>query len=292
MDRKEFIKKGFLGTALFAATGAMAGVVKNNIDELKELDIIGFNHLPEPNSKIMSNIVIHKSESRGLANHGWLKSRHTFSFANYYNPERMHFGVLRVLNDDIVDPGMGFSKHPHDNMEIISIPLEGDLEHKDSMGNVTVIQNGDIQVMSAGTGITHSEYNKNSDKTVKFLQIWMYPNKRNVQPRYDQISLNAADRQNKLQQILSPSQDDEGVWVHQNAWFHLGTFDQGKKAGYALKDTRNGVYAFVISGKFSINGQALETRDGMGIWDTDTLSLVSEAPGSEILLMEVPMQIS
>lgn len=292
MDRKEFIKKGFLGTALFAATGDMAGVVKNKIDELKELEIIGFNHLPERNSKIMSNIVIHKSESRGMANHGWLQSRHTFSFANYYNPERMHFGVLRVLNDDIVDAGMGFSKHPHDNMEIISIPLQGDLEHKDSMGNVTVIQNGDIQVMSAGTGITHSEYNKNRDKPVKFLQIWLFPNKQNVQPRYDQQSLFVADRHNKLQQILSPNHDDAGVWIHQNAWFHLGTFDKGVQNRYDLKDKRNGVYAFVIGGKFNINGQVLDTRDGMGIWDTDHLMLISDTPGSEILLMEVPMQIS
>jgi redox-sensitive bicupin YhaK (pirin superfamily) len=171
----------------------------------------------------MSKTILHKADSRGHADHGWLKSFHSFSFAGYYNPERMHFGVLRVLNDDCVNGGMGFGKHPHDNMEIISIPLEGDLEHRDSMGNTTVIQKGDIQVMSAGTGIHHSEYNKNENEAVKFLQIWIYPNKKNVAPRYDQVSLKMDDRKNKLQQILSPNSDDEGVWIHQtpgSIWEH------------------------------------------------------------------------
>ncbi|MBL7931657.1 MAG: pirin family protein, partial [Bacteroidia bacterium] len=171
MDRSDFIKKGLMGTGFFLASSASAGLIKNEIDELKEFEPIGFNHLPNTTSKIMENTVLHKADTRGHANHGWLNSHHTFSFANYYNPERMHFGVLRVLNDDRVEAGMGFGTHPHDNMEIISIPLEGDLEHKDSMGNTAVIKNGDIQVMSAGSGITHSEYNKNKDKEVKFLQI-------------------------------------------------------------------------------------------------------------------------
>ena len=176
----------------------------------------------------MSKIIIHKADSRGEANHGWLHSFHSFSFAGYYNPEKIHFGALRVLNDDTVAGGMGFGTHPHDNMEIISIPLEGDLEHKDSMGNVAVIKKGDIQVMSAGTGIQHSEKNKNSNQAVKFLQIWVFPNKKNVTPRYDQISLNLNDRHNKLQQILSPNANDEGVWIHQDAWFHLGNFENEK----------------------------------------------------------------
>jgi quercetin 2,3-dioxygenase len=175
----------------------------------------------------MKNTILHKAETRGNADHGWLHSRHTFSFAGYYDPERVHFGVLRVLNDDTVAPGMGFGTHPHENMEIISIPLEGDLEHKDSMGNVSVIRHGDVQVMSAGTGITHSEYNKNKDRPVKFLQIWVFPDKENLTPRYDQVTLNIDDRHNKLQQILSPDPDDPGVWIHQNAWFHLGKFDEG-----------------------------------------------------------------
>lgn len=238
----------------------------------------------------MANTVLHKAGSRGNANHGWLQSYHTFSFANYYNPERMHFGVLRVLNDDTVEGGKGFGTHPHDNMEIISIPLEGDLEHKDSMGNVTVIKNGDIQVMSAGTGISHSEYNKNKDSRVKFLQIWVFPNKRNVTPRYDQITLKAEDRHNKLQQILSPNSDDDGVWIHQNAWFHLGSLDNGFSTDYVLKGKGNGVYAFVLSGDISINGQALGARDGFGVWDTDSLHIQADSQ-AELLLMEVPMTV-
>ncbi|HRN44153.1 MAG TPA: pirin family protein, partial [Flavobacterium sp.] len=177
--------------------------------------------------KAITHSVLHKANTRGHANHGWLESHHTFSFANYHNPDRMNFGALRVLNDDRVNQGMGFGEHPHDNMEIISIPLEGDLEHQDSMGNTTVIKQGDIQVMSAGTGLYHSEYNKNKDQLVKFLQIWVYPNKKNVTPRYDQITLDLNDRHNKLQQILSPNPEDEGVWIHQDAWFHIGKFDNG-----------------------------------------------------------------
>jgi quercetin 2,3-dioxygenase len=237
----------------------------------------------------MKNYVIHKADTRGIANHGWLYSRHTFSFANYYDPERTNFGALRVLNDDVVDAGMGFGKHPHDNMEIVSIPLEGDLEHKDSMGNTTVIKHGDIQVMSAGTGIFHSEYNKNKDSKVKFLQIWVFPNKKNVSPRYDQITLNSDDRRNKLQQVLSPNPDDEGVWIHQNAWFHLGKFDAGVKVDYTVKQKGNGVYAFVISGNLTLNDQPLASRDGFGTWDVESLSIHSESP-SELLLMEVPME--
>lgn len=236
----------------------------------------------------MINSVLHRAETRGDANHGWLHSRHTFSFADYYDPERVHFGMLRVLNDDIVEAGMGFGTHPHDNMEIISIPLEGDLEHKDSMGNISVIKHGDIQVMSAGSGITHSEYNKNKDKRVRFLQIWVYPNKKNVKPRYDQITLNIQDRHNKFQQILSPNPDDEGVWIYQNAWFHLALFDKSFSAEYNIKAKGNGVYAFVLSGDIIINNQELSTRDGFGIWNADKLSVKAESV-SEFLLMEVPM---
>jgi len=291
MDRKDFIRKGLMGTGVFAASAALGNVVQNNIEELQELEIIGFNHLPNTNSKIMANTVLHKAETRGHANHGWLDSHHTFSFANYYNPERMHFGVLRVLNDDRIDPGTGFGTHPHDNMEIISIPLEGDLEHKDSMNNVAVIKNGDIQVMSAGTGIYHSEYNKNKDKLSKFLQIWVFPNKKNVKPRYDQMTLNLADRENKLQQIISPNADDAGVWIHQDAWFHLGKFDAKKGSDYVIKRKGNGVYAFVISGSFTVGGIELKNRDGLGIWDTDKFNIVANSPNSEILLMDVPMTL-
>ncbi len=237
------------------------------------------------------NLILHKADSRGHANHGWLDSHHSFSFANYHNPERMNFGVLRVLNDDIVGPGMGFGMHPHDNMEIISIPLEGDLEHKDSIGNIGIIKQGDIQVMSAGTGISHSEYNKNKDKKVKFLQIWLFPNQRNVTPRYEQLTLNATDRKNKLQQIISPNPNDPGLWIHQNAWFHLGELDKDINLTYQLKDTTNGVYAFIINGKAEIQNQKLDTRDGMGIWNIDQLSITALESDTKILLMEVPMNI-
>jgi len=238
---------------------------------------------------IMGKSVLHRSETRGDANHGWLHSRHTFSFADYYDPERVHFGMLRVLNDDIVEAGRGFGTHPHDNMEIISIPLEGDLEHKDSMGNVSIIKLGDIQVMSAGTGIAHSEYNKNQDKPVKFLQIWIFPNKRNVKPRYDQITLKIEDRHNRLQQILSPNPGDEGVWIFQNTWFHIGKFDKGFTTDYYIKAKGNGIYAFVLSGDMTINNQELKYRDGLGIWEIDKITVRADSD-TEFLIMEVPME--
>lgn len=238
----------------------------------------------------MVNTIFHPAQIRGTADHGWLYSRHTFSFADYYNPDRMHFGALRVLNDDTVAAGMGFGTHPHSNMEIISIPLEGDLEHKDSMNNLAVIRNGDIQVMSAGTGIRHSEYNKNQDKVVKFLQIWVIPNKKDVTPRYDQISLDIKDRHNKLQQIISPQMNDEGVWIHQNAWFHLGMFDQGYSSNYKLKDENNGVYIFNLKGDIKVNDQKMSSRDGYGIWNTKELTISADTD-SEFLIIEVPMTI-
>ena len=232
--------------------------------------------------------VYHKADTRGFANHGWLKSHHIFSFANYYNPERMSFGVLRVLNDDQVASGMGFGTHPHRDMEIISIPLEGDLEHKDSMGTTAVIRNGEIQVMSAGTGVQHSEYNKNKDGLVKFLQIWVIPNKMNVTPRYDQISIKENEKINDFQQILSPNPYDEGVWIHQNAWFNLAKFEKGNAKGYKIHQPGNGVYVFVLKGSAKIGDQILGTRDGSGIWETDKFTLEA-LEDSEILLMEVPM---
>lgn len=233
--------------------------------------------------------IIHRASTRGFADHGWLKSYHTFSFAGYQNPERIRFGALRVLNDDYVAAGEGFGTHPHDNMEIISIPLEGDLLHKDSMGNVAIIKQGEIQVMSAGSGVTHSEFNKNSDKPVKFLQIWVFPNKSNVKPRYDQISLKKADRHNKLQQIVSPNPDDEGTWIHQDAWFHLGTLNKGITFEYKLKKVGNGVYIFVLNGDVKVAETELSDRDGMGIWSADNFSIISNSDNSELLLMEVPM---
>lgn len=232
--------------------------------------------------------VLHKANTRGDANHGWLHSRHTFSFANYYDQERMGFGALRVLNDDIVAEGRGFGRHAHQNMEIISIPLSGDLKHEDSTGRSEIIKEGDIQVMSAGSGLTHSEMNANEDKEVKFLQIWVVPNKENVEPRYDQITLKNEDRKNRLQQILSPNEKDDGVWVYQDAWFHLGTLETGTQLAYNLQKKGNGVYAFVIEGDVSINGQNLNRRDGFGLWNIENLDIKADSK-TELLLMEVPM---
>jgi hypothetical protein len=234
--------------------------------------------------------VTHKAATRGSANHGWLNSKHTFSFANYYNPERMNFGALRVLNDDIVQAGMGFGTHPHENMEIISIPLEGDLEHKDNMGNVTVIKKGDVQVMTAGTGITHSEYNKSKSNEVKFLQIWITPKELNVSPKYDQISTNDIEEKNKFYQVLSPNKNDQGVFINQDAWFSLGNFSAGKTDTYKIKKNNNGVYLLILDGEIEVNGEILSKKDGIGIWDTDEVT-VKVNENASVLLMDVPMNM-
>jgi redox-sensitive bicupin YhaK (pirin superfamily) len=236
--------------------------------------------------------VLHLAQERGSANHGWLNSHHSFSFANYYNPQKMNFGLLRVLNDDTVAPGMGFGKHPHDNMEIISIPLQGDLEHEDSMGNKAVIREGEIQAMSAGTGIFHSEYNASKSDEVKFLQIWIFPREKDVAPRYDQIVLPDLSKANTLHQVLSPNPDDAGIWVHQDAWFNMGTFNNGASQSYDIKRSNNGVYAFIIDGSFEIEGQKLSKRDALGLWEIDTIQIKSLEAGSRLLLIDVPMNFS
>ena len=292
MKRKDFIKK----SAVLSAIGLSSSLILkantpkkiSTYDKLK--DQIGFNHLPNKEIKTM-NSVVHKANTRGHADHGWLKANHSFSFANYYNPERMNFGVIRVLNDDSIAPERGFGTHPHDNMEIITIPLEGDLKHQDNMGNGTVIKNGDIQVMSAGTGITHSEFNANRDSHCKLLQIWLFPNKKNVTPRYDQIAISSIAKKNKLYQILSPNKNDHGVWIHQNAWFHIGQYVENSKDEYVLKSKANGIYFFVIEGEVNINDQQLSERDGMGIWEIDKINFEAKA-NSKILLMDVPLEIN
>lgn len=232
--------------------------------------------------------VLHRADTRGHANHGWLNSHHSFSFANYYNPERMNFGMLRVLNDDVVAGGMGFGTHPHQNMEIISIPLEGDLQHMDNMGNSTVIKQGDVQIMSAGTGVSHSEYNKNLAEDVKFLQIWIIPREQNVAPRYDQISVADISKKNQLNQIVSPYPGQPGVWIHQDAWFFMGDFDAQKAFRYDLKKQGNGIYLFVLEGNAMVDGTALSRRDALGAWNTETVD-ISVSPESKILVIEVPM---
>ena len=231
----------------------------------------------------------HAANTRGNANHGWLNANHSFSFAHYHTPERMNFGALRVLNDDTIAAGMGFGTHPHENMEIITIPLEGDLEHKDSMGNIGVINEGEIQVMSAGTGVHHSEYNKNADQAVKVLQLWVFPKKQNVTPRYDQMSVRDLKKPNDFYQVLSPNSEDAGMWVHQDTWFHLGEFDVEKSLDYTLKKPGNGVYVFVIEGSFNVEGENLKKRDAIGIWDIETITFTAQ-PRSKVLLVEVPMR--
>lgn len=231
---------------------------------------------------------LHKAATRGHANHGWLDSWHTFSFAGYYEPTRMHFGALRVLNDDTVAPGRGFGTHPHDNMEIISIPLEGDLEHQDSMGNKQVIRQGDVQVMSAGTGVAHSEKNRNEDRPVKFLQIWVFPNKSDVEPRYDQKTFSDAEKHNNLVTVVSPMGEKSGINIYQDAWFSLGKLESGLTLTYNIKGEGNGVYAFLLEGDVTINSVVMNRRDGLGIWDEKTLSITANS-NAEILLMEVPM---
>ena len=236
----------------------------------------------------MSNITIHKSNTRGHANHGWLNARHSFSFANYYNPERMHFGVVRVLNDDIIAPAMGFGTHPHDNMEIVSIPLTGALEHKDSTGTQSVINENDVQIMSAGSGLSHSEYNHFKDRTTNFLQVWVMPKKRNIEPRYDQKTFNPADRIDHIQTVVAPD-DDKAVWINQDSWFSLSNLMEGKTIDYSLKKKGNGVYVFVIEGKVIIEQQELQKRDALGIWEVENVGIKASAD-SEILIIEVPMK--
>lgn len=237
----------------------------------------------------MKNTILHKANTRGHADHGWLNAYHSFSFASWYNPERVQFGTLRVLNDDTVAAGMGFGTHPHDNMEIITIPLEGDLAHKDSMGNTETIKTGDVQVMSAGTGVQHSEFNPNADKRTKLFQIWLFPKVRNVAPRYQQITLDVSEQKNNFAQILSPNADDEGVWIHQDAWFFLSDFDKDFSKIYEIKKAGNGMYVFVISGTITVDGQELETRDGLGITDFETLE-IKASTDAKFLLMEIPME--
>lgn len=233
--------------------------------------------------------IYHSADTRGEANHGWLSAKQSFSFADYYNPERIQFGVLRVLNDDTIAPGMGFGTHPHDNMEIITIPLQGALEHKDSMNNIGVIEVDEIQVMSAGTGVYHSEYNKNKDQSVSVLQLWVFPHTQNVTPRYDQKNINDLKTINSFYPVVTPNPVGPAMWIHQDAWFHIGEFDQETELQYSIHKSGNGVYGFVIEGEGNLAGQKLSKRDALGVWETNSFS-ISAKKDTKILLIEVPMQ--
>lgn len=233
--------------------------------------------------------IFYGADTRGVANHGWLDSKHTFSFANYYNPERMSFGLLRVVNDDVVAPKMGFGTHPHDNMEIVSIPLFGDLAHKDSMGNVQTIKQGEIQVMSAGTGITHSEFNANADKAVEFFQIWVYPRAQSLKPKYDQKEFDFNAKRNDFTLVVSPDSEAGSLHTYQDVWFSIGKFNQGVEKPYQVRKPTNGVFAMVIEGQFEVNGKTLERRDAIGLWEVDTINIKSLTEDAQILLIDVPM---
>lgn len=233
--------------------------------------------------------ILHKADTRGLAEHGWLTSRHTFSFGEYYALERMGFGLLRVINDDAVQPGMGFGTHPHENMEIVSIPLTGELRHQDSMGNTQHITTGEVQIMSAGTGLTHSEYNASNSEVVTFLQIWVLPKEPNIEPRYDQRLFPAAERQGRFQLVVSPDRNDGGVWINQDARFSLGDFDANEADSYSVVQPGNGVYIFIIEGSAIVAGEALKRRDGMGVEDAASID-ISALEDSQLLAIEVPMR--
>lgn len=234
--------------------------------------------------------VLHKAATRGHANYGWLDTWHTFSFGNYHDTERMHFGALRVLNDDTVAPGAGFGQHEHRNMEIITIPLSGKLMHEDSMGNKGIIRPGDVQVMSAGTGIVHSEKNESIDSPVSFLQIWIFPDRKDLPPRYEQRSFKKEERRNRLQTIVSPvDSSDESVHIFQQAWLSLGSLDQATTHRYVLKTPGNGVYAFLLTGDITVNEIVMNQRDGLGLLGTDHLSIIANSD-AELLLLEVPVE--
>ncbi|MFO1470099.1 MAG: pirin family protein [Turneriella sp.] len=230
---------------------------------------------------------IHRANTRGFADHGWLKSRHTFSFAGYHDPERMNFGALRVLNDDVVAPGMGFGTHPHADMEIVSIPVSGSLAHKDSTGNSEIIRTGDVQIMSAGTGITHSEFNPDQTKEVNFLQIWILPEKRGIKPRYEQKTFDLEAQRNLLVKTVSWQQDSDALWINQKAQFSLGVFDAGKEIAIEPSGSGAGLYFFLIRGAANIAGENLQARDALGLMGAGKTAMQFLVP-SQILAIEVP----
>lgn len=232
---------------------------------------------------------IHRADSRGYADHGWLKATHTFSFASYYDPSRIRFGLLRVLNDDIVEPGMGFGTHPHDNMEIVTIPIEGELAHKDSMGHEEVIRPGEVQNMSAGKGITHSEYNASVEKPVNLLQVWVFPKEKNIEPRYDQKVFSEDGKLNRFQTIVSPVKSADTLWINQDSVFALAKISKGKEVDYKKMFEENGVYLFVIDGSVNVWGESLGKRDGAGLEGSEEI-IIKANENSYVLAIEVPVR--
>ena len=290
MDRKTFLKQGLISGLFLGLSGQLRASAEEDLSKA-ELPQVGFEHLPAASGQLADYMVLHRADTRGSADHGWLRSKHSFSFASYQNRARMHFGVLRVLNDDEIAGGTGFGMHPHDNMEIISIPLQGGLEHQDSMGNNTVIRAGEVQVMSAGTGVKHSEYNHSKTDWGAFLQIWLFPKVRQVAPRYDQKAFAAAGRRNAWQNIVAPMGTQlEGVKVHQDAWFWLSDLTANKTLTYQTKQAENGLYLFLIEGSLQVGGQILNKRDALGVWNVSGLE-IRALKESKVLLMDIPMQL-
>lgn len=233
--------------------------------------------------------IIHRASDRGIQDHGWLKAAHSFSFANYHDPSKVHFGLLRVLNDDIIAPGMGFGTHGHDNMEIVTIPLKGVLAHKDSLGSEGNISYGEVQVMSAGSGIRHSEFNASATEEANLLQIWVFPKERNIKPRYDQMRYDLDKVNNSFLTLISPIEGENVMWINQNAFFSLGTFYSGRTVTYSIQHPGNGAYVFIIDGKIELADTILNKRDAIGIYDTENLEF-KFTEDSRILIIEVPMQ--
>jgi quercetin 2,3-dioxygenase len=234
--------------------------------------------------------VLHKSEERGQANYGWLDARFSFSFGSWQNREKVHFGALRVLNDDRIAASMGFGRHPHDNMEIVTIPLAGALKHADSTGGQGIISKGEVQIMSAGSGIEHSEMNASHTEEARTLQIWVFPKAHNITPRYDQRDFRSELKPGNFRTLVSPNAEaDDAMWINQDAWFSIGRFETAADIDYTIKRSGNGVYAFVIEGSVSVNGQSLGRRDALGVWDTDNITF-SVSEGTELLLIDVPME--
>ncbi len=234
------------------------------------------------------NKIIHRAEDRGYADHGWLKAHHSFSFADYRDMSKVHFGELRVLNDDSIAPGRGFGKHPHDNMEIVTIPLSGAVKHTDSMGNEGIIKTGDVQIMSAGKGIVHAEFNASTTGFLNLFQIWVFPKERNIQPRYDQKTFKPEDRRGKFQVLVAPDNTEGSMWVNQDVWFNLGDFTAGQQISYSTKLKNNGIYLMVINGEVEVAGETLKKRDAIGLWDLDKAGIKINSDAG-LLLIDVPM---
>jgi quercetin 2,3-dioxygenase len=233
--------------------------------------------------------ILFPANQRGFADHGWLKANHSFSFANYYDPKKVNFGAIRVLNDDIIAGGMGFGRHPHDNMEIVTIPLSGALKHEDSEGNSAVIYAGDVQHMSAGTGIYHSEKNASETEEVRLFQIWLFPKLNNIKPVYHQQTYNVADRLNKFQVVVSPDAADNAVTINQEALFYLGNFEENQEINFTKRFPNNGIYLMVIEGEIEVFDEKLGRRDAIGLSEINTLQIKTTLANTQLLLLEVPM---